>query len=346
MNRDRLLDIFSKITKEERPNNFHYNSRVLIIDGMNTFLRSFAVADRMNLLGHHIGGLVGFLRSIGSAIKTLTPTRVIIVFDGEAGSQNRKYLYQDYKANRDTPKIVNLKSFTNKEEEDDAKYNQASRLIDYLNMLPLNCIAVDRLEADDIIGYLANKIYADYDDSETYIMSTDKDFMQLVNDRVKIYSPTKKLVYHTEDVLKEFGVHPNNFLLYKTLLGDTSDNIPGVNGFGEKNTLQLFDFMTSSEPRTINQLYEACENPIKKSTLYDRVLNNKKLVEIFYKIMNIREPNISDVDVEEINQQFYRKPKDLMKYEFMKLYQHDRMGDAIPNVDMWMNLFSILNSYK
>lgn len=346
MNKDRLLDIFSKITKEEKPTNFHYNSKVLIIDGMNTFLRSFAVVDRMNLLGHHIGGLVGFLRSIGSAIKTLNPTRVIIVFDGEAGSMNRKYLYNGYKANRDNQRIVNFKSFTDKDEEDDSKYNQASRLIDYLNFLPVTCIAIDKLEADDIIGYLCGKLYEDYNDSEIYVMSTDKDFMQLVNPRVKVYSPSKKKIYHVQDVLEEFGVHPNNFLIYKTLLGDTSDNIPGVSGFGEKNTLKLFDFMAEEESRSLEQLYEVCENPKQKSVLYDRILNTKKMVEIFYKIMNLKEPNISDVDLQDIEMQLYQKHKELKKFEFIKLYQHDKMGDIIPNLDTWLNLFSVLNSYK
>lgn len=346
MNKDRLLDIFSKIHKEDKPNNFHYNSRVLIIDGMNTFLRSFAVVERMNLLGHHVGGLVGFLRSIGAAIKLLHPTRVIIVFDGEAGSANRKYLYSGYKSSRDNQRIVNFKSFTDKGEEDSAKYDQASRLVDYLEFLPVTCIALDRLEADDIIGHLTKQIYEGYTDSETYVMSSDKDFMQLVNDRVKVYSPSKKKIYHVDSVVEEFGVHPNNFLLFKTLIGDSSDDIPGVNGFGEKNTLKLFDFMADAEARSLEQLYEACENPKQKSVLYSRVLNTKKMVEIFYKIMNLKEPNISNSDLEEIGTQLYQKPKALRRFDFIKLYQHDRMGDVIPNIDTWLNLFSTLDSYK
>jgi 5'-3' exonuclease len=75
----------------------HKNSRVLVIDSMNTFLRCFCVVNVMNINGHHVGGMTGFLKSIGYAIKLIQPTRVILVFDGIGGSNNRKNLYPDYK---------------------------------------------------------------------------------------------------------------------------------------------------------------------------------------------------------------------------------------------------------
>lgn len=352
MNKERLLDIFSRINKEDSndsptiPDNFHFNSRVLLIDGMNTFLRGFAVVNKMNLLGNDVGGMVGFLRSVGHAIKLLSPTRVIIVFDGESGSTNRKYLYSDYKGNRDTGNIMNRLSFETKEEEEESKYNQLERLIDYLSLLPVTLISMDNLEADDIIGYLSQYIYKEHADSEQYIMSSDNDFLQLVNDRVKTYSPSKKKIYHVKDVIDEFGIHPNNFLLFKTLIGDDSDNIPGVSGFGKVNTPKLFEFMQNEEPKDLKTLYEVCENPPKKSVLYNRILNTKKDVEIFYKIMNLKSPNISEEDELEIQEHFKQRPSELKKMDFMRLYQYDKMGDAISYLDSWLNTFSILNSYQ
>jgi len=348
MNKERLLDIFSRISKEDKedalpiPDNLHFNSRVLLIDGMNTFLRGFAVVNKMNLMGNDIGGMVGFLRSIGHAIKLLSPTRVIIIFDGEAGSTNRKYLYNDYKGNRNTGSIMNRLSFATKDEEEQSKYNQLERLIDYLSLLPITLISMDNLEADDIIGYLSQHIYKEVADSEQYIMSSDNDFLQLVNDRVKAYSPTKKKIYHIQDVMDEFGIHPNNFLLFKTLTGDDSDNIPGVSGFGKVNTPKLFEFMQHEEPKDLNTIYEVCENPTKKSVLYNRILNTKRNVEIFYKIMNLKNPNISEGDVLEIQDYFKQRPTGLKKMDFMRLYQYDKMGDAITYLDTWLNTFNIL----
>lgn len=345
MNKDRLLDIFSKIKNDDKPANLHYNSRVLIIDGMNTFLRSFAVVNRVNLAGNDVGGLIGFLKSLGHSIKLLSPTRVVIVFDGEAGSGNRKYLYSQYKGNRDTGRIMNYKSFQTKDSEDNSKYNQITRLIDYLHFLPISIMSYDKLEADDVMGYLAGRIYKEYSDSKVYIMSSDNDFMQLVNDRINVYSPTKKKIYGVENVLGDFGIHPDNFLLYKSLVGDTSDNIPGVSGLGEKNVVKLFEFMAKPERKTLQDIYNICENPPKKSVLYDRILNVNKQVEIFYKIMNIMEPNISEDIVIDIMGSYHKKAPPLKKYDFMKLYNHDKMGDAISHLDLWVNLFSTLNNY-
>jgi DNA polymerase-1 len=345
MNKDRLLEIFSKLKNDEKPTNLHNNSRVLIIDGMNTFLRSFAVVNRINLAGNDVGGLIGFLKSLGHAIKLLYPTRVVIVFDGEGGSGNRKYLYSQYKGNRDTGRIMNYKSFQTKTSEDDSKYNQITRLVDYLQFLPVSLMSYDKLEADDVMGYLAGKIYKDYSDSKVYLMSSDNDFMQLVNDRINVYSPTKKKIYGVENVIEDFGIHPDNFLLYKSLVGDTSDNIPGVNGLGEKNVVKLFEFIAKPERKTLQDIYHICENPPKKSILYERILNVNKQVEIFYKIMNIMEPNISEDTIEEIVKSYHTKAPLLKKYDFMKIYNHDKMGDAIPNLDLWVNLFSTLNNY-
>jgi 5'-3' exonuclease len=345
MNKERLLDIFSRINKDEKPKNLHHNSRVLIVDGMNTFLRSFAVVDRVNLIGNDIGGLIGFLKSLGHAIKLLTPTRVVIVFDGEGGSVNRKYLYNDYKSNRDTGRIMNYKSFNNKEDEDNSKYNQMSRLIPYLECLPLSLMSFDKLEADDVIGYLSNKIYEEYDDSIVHIMSSDNDFIQLVNDRINVYSPTKKKIYEVENVVQDFGVHPNNFLIYKTLVGDTSDNIPGVHGAGEKNVIKLFEFVSKPEPKTLQDVYEVCSNPPKNSVVYQRVINVQKQLEIFYKLMDLKDPNISDELKEQILEEYHKKTPLLRKFDFIKLYHHDRMGGAIPNLETWTTLFSSLNNY-
>ena len=346
MNKQKLLDIFSRIKKDDSIEGFHINSRILFVDGMNTFLRSFAVGNRMNLMGHEVNGLIGFLRSVGSAINYLNPTKVVIVFDGEDGAHARRYLYPQYKANRDGTRIINKKVFQHKEEEQDSQYNQAIRLMDYLQYLPVLNLVVDGLEADDVIGYLTRYAYENYTDSQIYIMSTDTDYLQLVDDRVKVYSPTKKKTYETRTVSEEYGVHPRNYLLYKTLVGDTSDNIPGVHGFGEKNTPILFDILLEENRHNLEDLFYICQNPPKKSVLYERVLNTKKQVEVFYKIINLRDPNILEEDARRIEAMFEEKPGQLRKYDFMKIYSQDRMGDSIPNLDVWLNLFSRLNSYN
>ena len=170
-------------------------SSILIIDGLNTFLRSFTMINHLNPDGHHIGGLTGFLKSIGYAIRMSDPTKVVVIFDGIGGSNARRNLYPEYKANRNSSRITNHNIFSSKDEESESINNQISRLIQYLQCLPVTVISIDGLEADDIIGYLANKFQVHDETQKVTIMSADKDFLQLVSDKVHCYSPTKKKIY-------------------------------------------------------------------------------------------------------------------------------------------------------
>ncbi len=163
---------------------------ILIIDGLNTFLRNFTMVNHINPDGHHIGGLTGFLKSIGYAIRMVDPTKIVIVFDGVGGSNARRNLFPDYKANRNTNRITNYDIFLSKDEEQESINNQMERLVQYLKCLPVSVISIDGLEADDIIGYLATKFETHNETQKVTIMSADKDFLQLVSDKVSAYSPT------------------------------------------------------------------------------------------------------------------------------------------------------------
>ena len=143
-------DILDSLTNEKEE--LGINSKVFLVDGLNNFLRSFAMIQHVNNAGQHIGALTGFLKSIGYAIKMLNPTKVIIVFDGVGGSNARKNLYPEYKANRNVNRMTNYSTFSSKEEETESINNQMSRLIQYLKCLPVTVVGIDGLEADDIIS--------------------------------------------------------------------------------------------------------------------------------------------------------------------------------------------------
>jgi 5'-3' exonuclease len=131
--------------------------------------------NHLNPDGHHIGGLTGFLKSIGYAIRMSDPTKVVVIFDGIGGSNARRNLYPEYKANRNSSRITNHNIFSSKDEESESINNQISRLIQYLQCLPVTVISIDGLEADDIIGYLANKFQVHDETQKVTIMSADKD---------------------------------------------------------------------------------------------------------------------------------------------------------------------------
>jgi len=87
-------------TERQEQDNFHRDSKVLIVDGMNLFIRTFSAIPTLNEDGRHVGGLSGFLKSLGATIRMVNPTRVVVVFDGKGGSQRRKEIYSNYKEGR------------------------------------------------------------------------------------------------------------------------------------------------------------------------------------------------------------------------------------------------------
>lgn len=328
-----------KNTKEEP---LHLNSRVLLIDSMNTFLRSFAMINHMNPSGAHIGGLTGFLKSIGFAIRHIKPTRVICIFDGSGSTTNKKNLYPEYKAHRKLQRITNWDGFDGKEDESASIENQLLRLVEYLRCLPVDLLSIDKIEADDVIGHIVGKM-----ENEVYIMSADQDFMQLVSDRVTVYSPIKKKFYTPKLVKEEYGLYPQNFINKKILMGDDSDNIPGVKGLGPKKLFKLFPELEIDIDVTLESMLEKSKERTNDHGLYGDIVNFEKQLLINQQLMDLSDPDISEDSLEEINQVLTNEPNKLDKLHFLKLYNEDRLGNSIPNTEIWLNeIFSYLQVYK
>ncbi len=319
---------------------------ILIIDGLNAFLRNFTMINHINGDGHHIGGLTGFLKSIGYAIRMVDPTKVVIVFDGVGGSNARRNLFPDYKANRNTNRITNYSIFQSKIEEQESINNQMERLIQYLKCLPVSVISIDGLEADDIIGYLATKFETHGETQKVTIMSADKDFLQLVSDKTSVYSPTKKKIYTPKDVLEEFGVTSINFINYKILLGDQSDNVPGVNGLGPKKLIKLFPELTSNTKVTLDSIVEKSTELINENKLYLSVVERRHQLSINEQLMSLNGDFLSPENKQLVKEAFTNS-YELNIPIFLQLYSNDKLGESIPNVQSWLTqLFGYPNSFK
>jgi len=340
--KNKYADLLSQVNNDQRG----VLDSILIVDGLNTFLRSFTMINHINPEGHHIGGLTGFLKSVGYAIKMLEPTKVIIVFDGVGGSNAKRNLYPEYKANRNKNRMTNYSIFNSKEEENESINNQMARLIQYLQCLPISMICVDGIEADDAMGYLIGKFEKYSATREVNVMSADKDFLQLVSNKVKVYSPTKKKIYKPQDVLDEFGVSCYNFINYKILMGDSSDNLPGVNGLGPKKLIKLFPELNSNVVVTLESIIEKSSELSNEHSLYARIVERKHQLEINNKLMNLRTIPLSDANIEQIQSSF-KAPYELNNHMFMQLYVIDHLGESIPNAPSWLNqVFGPLNSFK
>lgn len=335
-------DLLNNIQEDTNSEALHLNSRVLLVDSMNTFMRSFAVINSMNTQGTHVGGMIGFLRSLAYAVNLIQPTRVICVFDGEGNTTNRKNLYSDYKGNRKLKRITNWSSFDDLADESASMSQQMLRLIDYLHQLPVSIITRDKLEADDIIGYLAPKF------DSAVIMSADQDFLQLCSDNVQVYSPIKKKFYGPKEVFDEYGLWPQNFINYKVLMGDTSDNLPGVKGLGPKKLYKLFPELIGDETVTLDEIIQKGYDKHEENGIYGNVWNFRKQLKINEQLMSLEDPNIPDYDIEVLEKLLIDEPYDLNQARFLQLHSSDLLERQIsPNVEFWIqNNFLYLTKYK
>ena len=332
MSNKRYLSIFEEIKKKGGSlDGGEPNDKVLIIDGLNTFIRVFSVIPTTNDDGVHVGGIVGFLKSIGYVINMVSPTRVIIVFDGKGGSNRRRKIYPEYKQNRKTKYRVNRTyDFASQEDERQNMIMQLQRCVEYLDTLPITVLSYDNIEADDTIGYLCKQVLTE---SEIVVMSTDKDFLQLANGRTKIWSPTKKKLYDEEAVFEEFGITAKNYIWFRVLDGDKSDNINGVRGLGLKTIRKKLPFLTENKICNIDDI----TNVLPESS--DIIKRN-------YDLMQLQDVNISGSTKTKIIERVNQPINKLVKYKFEKMFLEDKLFTTLPNVTTWLlTNFNQLNRY-
>ena len=308
--------------------------RILLIDGLNLFFRNFAVLQMVNPKGVHIGGLGGFFRSLGALIRQIQPHQVYVVFDGAGSSMNRKNILPEYKSGRENQKITNWGAFDDVEEEHDAKIDQMVRIIQYLKTLPVKTVSIDKVEADDIIAYLSHKALKQPGD-KAYIVSSDKDFLQLISDEVVVYRPMEKKFYTKDHFQKTYNMSPQNFIIYKTLLGDSSDKIKGVKGLGEKKLHKLFPELNTRDV-SWQDILDICEKKFKENVIYARILHEVNELEKNYKIMDLSNPMMDENDKAFIDGFVESKDLPYIPEVFTSLYNEDELGGMIRNLDFWL----------
>ena len=332
---NKYLEILEQI---EQKRNQPPQQHVVLVDSLNTFIRNFTTLKSMNPQGHHIGGLLGFLRSLGYMVRTLDPSKIICVFDGKGSSMNRKNIDVNYKANREATRITNWGMFDTKGEERESMSAQINRLMDYLECLPVTVLMYDKIEADDIISYLAQE-YANKGIRVT-IVSSDRDFLQIIREDINIYSPIKKELFDTKNIEQHLGVHPTNYLIFKALAGDSSDNLSGIKGLGAKGIVKLFPRLVTEPNVPLSYIYEECEKNLQsKKKIYAGIIFDWDKVEKNYELMNIQNPRLTDEEKSTILDELRKSVAKLQGGIFLRYMEQDHIEGITNNTEVWLEQF-------
>lgn len=237
--------------------------KLILIDGYSFLFRAFfAIRNLTRKDGTPVGGLYGFSRMLIKIITEIEYTHIAVAFD--TGKKTfRNEIYSEYKANRPPcpPELL-------------PQFPLVRELVKVLNITSLE---KDGYEADDIIATYAKK--AENDGFEVVIVSSDKDLMQLVDEKILMFDGMKNEFIDIEKVREKWGVEPTKVLDVLTLMGDASDNVPGVQGIGPKTAMELINTYGDIDGllKNIDNIKQAKRREILKNSI-DDILLSKKLI--------------------------------------------------------------------
>jgi DNA polymerase I len=200
-------------------------SNLYAVDALNFLFRAYyAIGPITNLKGESTNALYGFIRSIFKIIKDFSPEHFVVVFDAPDNKKSRTDIYTEYKSHR-----------TGMPED---LFPQIEKALHFCEIAGIPTLSVPGVEADDTIGSIAR--WAEKKGIDVFLCSSDKDLCQLVSDKIFIINPHKdNLLIDRAKVLELFGVYPEQMIDYLAIVGDASDNIPGLSGFGPKTAASL-----------------------------------------------------------------------------------------------------------
>jgi 5'-3' exonuclease len=298
------------------------------------------MSPQLDINGNPIGGLTGFMRSLQKEVRRAKPDRVAICWEGPGGSQKRREKNKNYKLGRKAPRLNREYTFATPEEERENKYSQLVKLTEYLDNLPILQLSLENVEADDIIAWLCN--CNEYAEWQKLIISNDKDFIQLCDDKTVLVRPGKnEEVLNKNNVLEQYNIHPRNFAWARAITGDKSDNLEGVKGLGLATVAKRFSFLSENKDYTLKDILTHAKNNNSKIKAYQNVLDSEEIIASNYEIMQLYTSTISSQGVNKLKYAIKNDGVNLNRSEIRKMLLKDGIGTL--NID---DLMVILNSHK
>ena len=279
-------------------------TRTLVVDSSYLLQRSYHGAkDTYTPKFGHIGGLYQFLTTVRMLIKAHMINKVVLAWDGEGGGIYRHRIDSTYKENRKTKEWHKRIEMTGAEirrekEKEQSILKQRMRIQQYAQELFMHQIEIDDVEADDLIAaYCLTR----NNKEEIFVYSNDRDFAQLLDLNITIIFPNISVPVTKDNYMMHFNHHYSNALVLKIICGDTSDNVQGIEGMGEKTLLEHFPELKykhftvreiCKRAYDINQ--ERVKNKKKPLKALENLLNNVERLKTNFQLVNLRDPMLTE----------------------------------------------------
>lgn len=308
--------------------------KTLLVDGDNLFKIGFHGVREFFVDGNHIGGVFHFLNTLRKQLDEHNYDKVIVFWDGDGNSSQRREIYPKYKLNR-------------RQDMNEFKFEsyliQKQRVKEYLEECFVRQLRVDNNESDDLIAYYCQVAK----DEDKTIFTADKDLLQLIDSTTSIYSPMIKVMYKMGDKVSIMGtqIPHQNILTLKVIMGDKSDNIDGIERLGEKTFLKFFpevlDRGVSVDDilsKTNQLLQENGTNKALQNLVNGKTKEGELGMEFFKinkKIVDLSDPMITE-EGKELVQLYYREtidPEGRGSKNLIRMMTDDGFFKFLPKTD-------------
>ena len=264
----------------------------MIVDAYNQFIRGYIVDPSKNPNGQPIGGMRTFINILNKITREIKPDMIAVVWDGRGGSKKRRAMNKSYKAGRKPPRTNWSQVGLDENDIKDNKVWQQMRVIEYLNQTPILQFMEPEVEADDVISYIKNSPM--FSDWQKVIVSADKDFIQILDNKTLLFRPIQKEVLNINSVIEKYGIHPRNFAVARAMAGDASDNLSGVPRVGLGTVAKRFPFLKTDKDYYISDILQESKNPENmRLKVYQNILDSEDVIRQNYDIMQLSSPQMS-----------------------------------------------------
>jgi len=297
----------------------------IYIDGLNVFMRHFAANPSKSLNGQLCGGIFGMLKNIQTLSEKFKPSKIVVAWEG-GGSLRRRNIDPNYKMGRRPIKLNRSEYNQDIPETVDDRNWQLKTLVNILYKTPVTQVYVDDCEADDVISYL---VKTKKQNIKKIIVTSDKDYYQLIDDNTQIWSPNKKHLIDQKYVIEKWGISPTNFCAARCFAGDQSDGLKGVKGAGFKVMAKRFPDLSTCKEISCLDIINMSNKEIQngsKLKLHSNIILEENDILKNWKLMYLDSAMLSASQIKSIEFQIENKEEKINKFDLLKMLNKEGLN--------------------